>query len=157
MSDLALNRSHDLLNMKRPRYRLCYWSSLMLNVLNWLKKVSNSDARWRCAMAKGSFYAFNFSLQWRMRRGGGDHPNRLRGKRVCAWVREKSVCVWVLERERTQVDKYAGGLSMGVGEGNQFNMQTGGIAVVHGSFGKVSPVSLCALLPSLPHKKGIYF
>ena len=63
----------------------------------------------------------------------------------------------MLERERTQVDKYAGGLSMGVGEGNQFNMQTGGIAVVHGSFGKVSPVSLGSLLPSLPHKKGIYF
>ena len=66
--------------------------------------------------------------------------------------REKCVCV----RERTQVDKYAGGLSMGVGEGNQFNMQTGGMAVVHGSFGKVSPVSLGALLTP-PHKKGIYF
>jgi len=34
----------------------------------------------------------------------------------------------VCERERgTQVDKYAGGLA--VGEGNQFNMQTGGMVV----------------------------
>ena len=40
----------------------------------------------------------------------------------------KERCTHCHKERETQVDKYAGGLVvLGVGEGNQFNMQTGGI------------------------------